>query len=119
MKDSFDDFDSVPSERDDVNEEVTLQSLGAIIKEEREDRSLTIDYMADKTKIRQSYLEGIESGAMDGFHGNVYKRGFVKCYLDSMGMMELWPYYDDLLKEHPTKIDLEGHPSPGGFYPSN
>lgn len=117
MKDSFDDFDSVASERSDVHGEVSLQSLGAIVREEREAKGLTIDYMADKTKIRQAYLIGIESGAMEGFHGNVYKRGFVKCYLESLDMIDLWPYYDGLLKDRPAKVDLESSPPLGDFTP--
>lgn len=117
MRDSFDDFDSVASEKGDVHGEVSLQSLGAIIKEEREAKGLTIDYMADKTKIRQAYLIGIESGAMEGFHGNVYKRGFVKCYLESLDMIDLWPYYDGLLKDRPAKVDFESTPPLGDFTP--
>ncbi|NCC96266.1 MAG: helix-turn-helix domain-containing protein [Synergistales bacterium] len=117
MRESFDEFDSAASERDDIHGEVSLQSLGAIVKEEREAKGLTIDYMADKTKIRQAYLIGIESGAMEGFHGNVYKRGFVKCYLESLDMIDLWPYYDGLLKDGPSKVDLDATPPLGDFTP--
>ncbi len=117
MRDSFDEFDSAVSDRGDIHGEVSLQSLGSIVKEEREAKGLTIDYMADKTKIRQAYLIGIESGAMEGFHGNVYKRGFVKCYLESLDMADLWPYYDGLLKDGPSKVDLDSTPPLGDFTP--
>lgn len=117
MSHSFDDFDVTVSDRYELEGGVSLQSLGAIIREEREANGLTIDYMADKTKIRQAYLEGIESGTMEGFHGNVYKRGFVKCYLESLDMMDLWPYYDDLLKDRPSRVEPEPASALGDFTP--
>lgn len=119
MKYSIDDIDVTTSERYGLEGDISLQSLGAIIREEREAKELTVDYMADKTKIRQAYLESIELGTMEGFHGNVYKRGFVKCYLESLDMMDLWPYYDGILKDSAPKVDTASSATPplGDFTP--
>ncbi len=118
MKESFEDL-NVRS-MDDPKKEgsgQTLESLGAILREEREAQGFTLSYLADKTKIRQAYLEVIESGTMEGFYGTVYKRGFVKCYLDTLGRLDLWPAYDRLLKDEKRRVEPLSTPPLGEFTP--
>ncbi|PIE55510.1 MAG: hypothetical protein CSA35_00480 [Dethiosulfovibrio peptidovorans] len=93
-------MDGVPKEIGSVKS-LSLESLGSEIRKAREAHELTLDYVADETKIRKQYLEQIESGRIDGFHGEVYCRGFVKKYLSLLGCMDLWPEYDRLLKGTP------------------
>lgn len=118
MNESFDDvrepdrFDDVKS---DNNE--SLASLGDRLREERNRQGFTLDYVADETKIRKSYLESIELGEMDVFNGNVYRRGFVKKYLGFLGRMDLWKSYDSILVENVSDKKPDPQPALGDFTP--
>ena len=46
----------------------------------REARNLTIEQVAEVTKIRTDHLRALEAGDYDVFSAPVYIRGFVRCY---------------------------------------
>jgi len=53
------------------------KSLGAYLKNRREDLGLTLRDVAAKTKIRTTYLEHIENQRLSDLPAPVYLRGFV------------------------------------------
>jgi cytoskeletal protein RodZ len=60
--------------------------LGQFLKERREERGITLDEIAEKTKIGKRYLLAIEDGNFDIIPGEVYLRGFLRKYSLCVGM---------------------------------
>ncbi len=58
-------------------DEARLQ-FGAWLRAARERAGLSIEAIAQETKISKSYISSLESGAMDALPGKVFGRGFVK-----------------------------------------
>lgn len=57
-----------------------LREIGARLREERERRGLSLDDIAQQTKISLTSLQGIESGKSELLPHPVYVRGFIKVY---------------------------------------
>jgi cytoskeletal protein RodZ len=71
-------------------------SIGKILSEKRLELGLSLEEVADATKIRVDYLESIEQERWDFDLPHIYKRGFVKTYaeyleLDLQEIMEICP----------------------------
>jgi len=60
--------------------------VGNTLKEERKKRNLTIEQVAKATKIRSSFLQAIEEGNYEKLPGGSYAHGFVKNYLEFLGL---------------------------------
>lgn len=68
--------------KEKCNLEVTvLQGIGEILKKTREAKGITLDEVAEATKIRSRYLDAIEKEDFQALPGEVYVRGFVTAYL--------------------------------------
>lgn len=63
-----------------------LCQLGALLREERERRGLTLDAVADQTKITRTCLAAIEEGNEDCLPHPVYAKGFIKNYAKLLGL---------------------------------
>ncbi|WP_258110127.1 RodZ domain-containing protein [Alicyclobacillus sp. SP_1] len=63
-----------------------VRDLGQRLKDTRESQGLSLDEVADRTKIRTHYLKALENGEWDFLPGDVYARGFVRSYADVLGM---------------------------------
>ncbi|MGD9610293.1 MAG: helix-turn-helix domain-containing protein [Desulfovibrionaceae bacterium] len=63
-----------------------LRELGALLREERERRGLTIDQVSDKIKITRTCIAAIEDGNEDCLPHPVYAKGFIKNYAKLLGM---------------------------------
>ncbi len=57
-----------------------LKKIGDEIKSTRKASRRQIESISKKTKIRASYLIGIEDGNFEGFNDFIYKKGFIKTY---------------------------------------
>lgn len=60
--------------------------VGEKLKEERTKRGLTVIEVAKATKIRPAFLQAIESGSYNQLPGGSYAHGFVKNYIDYLGL---------------------------------
>lgn len=58
-----------------------MQGIGEILKKAREAKGITLEEVAEATKIRRKYLEAIEQDEFQVLPGEVYARGFVTAYL--------------------------------------
>jgi cytoskeletal protein RodZ len=65
-----------------------LCGVGAYLKEERENRSLTHDQVAQITKLRPNILKAMENEDWDNLPQAVFVRGFVKSYAQALGLDE-------------------------------
>jgi cytoskeletal protein RodZ len=57
-----------------------MSTVAQQLREGREARNLTIQQVADITKIRTDHLRALEEGSYDAFSAPVYIRGFVRSY---------------------------------------
>lgn len=74
-----------------------LADLGNKVKAIREEKGLSLEDVAEVTKIRTNFLEAIEKGVYDNFPGSVYIRGFIKSYLHVLDADDLWPEFKPYL----------------------
>lgn len=63
-------------------------SLGAHLRQKREESGLSIQELAEKTRIRSYYLESIEKGEYHRLPCLPYSRGFVRAYASYVGVDE-------------------------------
>jgi cytoskeletal protein RodZ len=56
------------------------QTIGEILKQEREFHRLTLDELAKKTRIRSEYLQALESNQFDGLPSATFVKGYIRTY---------------------------------------
>ncbi|OYW79533.1 MAG: hypothetical protein B7Z26_07905, partial [Asticcacaulis sp. 32-58-5] len=62
--------------------------LGDILRSAREASNLSLDHVADITRVRRSYLEAFETGALDLMPARPFAIGYVKAYAKALGLDE-------------------------------
>jgi hypothetical protein len=65
---------------------VMADGLGEFLRRERELRQISLDDVAERTKISRRYLEAIEEGQYDRLPGEIFVRGFIRSYAQSVGL---------------------------------
>ena len=65
-----------------------MQGIGEILKKTREEQGITLDEVADATKIRLKYLRALEEERFDQLPGDVYAKGFATAYLKYLGIKD-------------------------------
>lgn len=68
--------------------EGSLESLGARLKKEREQRKITLDDISLSTKIAPRFLVAIEEEQFDQLPGGIFNKGFVRSYAHYLGIDE-------------------------------
>jgi transcriptional regulator with XRE-family HTH domain len=63
-----------------------LQEIGPYLQQEREQRGLTLEEVAEKTRIRPGLISALESAQTQFLPEPVYLRGFIKRYAELMGL---------------------------------
>jgi cytoskeleton protein RodZ len=58
----------------------SMESLGEILRRERERRGLTIDALAEQTRINAAYFRAIEEGDRESLPGGFFYRSFLRQY---------------------------------------
>lgn len=67
---------------------MALSELGAFLQRHREEQGLSIDEIAERTRIRRGYLEAIEGGQWDLLPPGVYTRGLLNTYAKTLGISQ-------------------------------
>jgi len=65
-----------------------LESIGSFLKRRREELGLTLEEIAQSTKINKKYLEAIEADRFDLLPQRVYGKVFVTAYARRMGLTQ-------------------------------
>ena len=65
---------------------VMADGLGEFLRRERELRHISLDDVAERTKISRRYLEAIEEERYDRLPGETFVRGFIRSYAQSIGL---------------------------------
>lgn len=60
--------------------------IGAVLRQARSERGLSLEEVQEATKIRVRYLEGLEREDYDVLPAAVYVRGFLKTYANYLGL---------------------------------
>lgn len=81
-----------------------MESIGDYLKREREIRNITLEEVANATKINIGILRTIEEGQTERFPAAVFVRGFIRCYAQYIGLDP----NDVLLRYHP-QVKTPGH----------
>ncbi|MDL2298168.1 DUF4115 domain-containing protein [Synergistaceae bacterium OttesenSCG-928-D05] len=91
------------------NQMEILKELGQRLAGIREAQGLTIDDIAQHTKIQRRYLTAIEAGELEQLPKGPYVRSFVRQYCEYLSAMDLWSTYDALTKSEPqaSRASLE------------
>ena len=65
---------------------IMADGLGEFLRRERELRHISLDDVAERTKISRRYLEAIEEERYDHLPGETFVRGFIRSYAQSVGL---------------------------------
>lgn len=63
-----------------------LTSIGGVLRQTREEQSLSLERLSSKTLIRPSLMAAIESANLEQLPEPVYVRGLIKRYADILGL---------------------------------
>lgn len=85
--------------------------LGDLLKNTREEKGLTLDDLAQETKIQKRYLIDLEEEDFDDLPGKVYARGFLKTYANALGLDEklILHMHEELTGEKKLDNDIAEH----------
>jgi cytoskeletal protein RodZ len=72
-----------------------MESIGHFLRTERELRQLSLEELAQTTRIPIRSLQLLEDDRLDGLPGDVFVRGFVKSYAKAVGLAS-----DDALRRY-------------------
>lgn len=61
-------------------------SVGARLRQRREELGLTLPELESRTRVRLSFLQSLEEDRFDGFPGDAYLFGFLKSYAEALGL---------------------------------
>lgn len=65
-----------------------MPSFGAKLKQQREQRDVTLDEISQTTKIGTRFLRALEEDRFDQLPGGIFNKGFVRAYARCVGMDE-------------------------------
>lgn len=68
------------------NEDQKLAQLGKQLRLKRQEQSLSLENVAEATRIQQRMLQAIEEGDLDELPEPIYIQGFIKQYADTLGL---------------------------------
>ena len=78
------------------------QSIGSVLKDERQRQGLDIHAIEDHTKIRTKYLRALENEDWHVLPGPAYVRGFLRAYAETLGLDA-----DALVDEYRSRVEGE------------
>ena len=103
---------------DDENVELNLLSTGESLRRAREQKGLSLEDIAKKTRIPQRHLAAIESGDFDALPGRTYAIGFAKSFARTVGLSDA-----AIGSQLRTEMDEQGHGAyqaeSSGYAPAN
>lgn len=62
------------------------REFGASLRHERERRGISLDEIAEQTKVSASLLSGLERGDLSRWPAGIFRRAFVRSYATAVGM---------------------------------
>jgi len=62
-----------------------VEAFGEQLRMAREERGMTVEAICDATKVSARHIRALEAGVLGELPGGVFRRGFVRSYLDALG----------------------------------
>lgn len=62
-----------------------MKTVGEVLSRVRKEKGLTIEQIAEKTKIRQKFITAIEENAFENLPSSAVAQGFIKNYAEYLG----------------------------------
>lgn len=84
-----------------------MKEIGELLRNTRLEKGLSLKDIQMETKIRQKYLEALEQGDFKVIPGEVYLKGFLRCYASALGLdgLELVERYKALQAGEPKPVE--------------
>jgi|TARA_R110002074_G_scaffold45858_11_gene118481 cytoskeleton protein RodZ len=103
---------------DDENVELNLHNTGQLLRRAREQKGLSLEDIAKKTRIPHRHLASIESGDFEALPGRTYAIGFAKSYARTVGLSDA-----SIGSQLRAEMDEQGHTAypaeSSGYAPAN
>ena len=103
---------------DEESGELNLLSTGETLRRAREQKNLSLEDIAKKTRIPQRHLAALESGDFEALPGRTYAIGFAKSYARMVGLIDA-----TIGSQLRAEMDEQGHgayqPESSGYAPAN
>ena len=82
-----------------------METLGQLLKREREFQGVTLETLSHATKMSHSLLENLEEDRREALPKGAFLKGFIKSYCKNIGLEpeEIFAKYGDLFSE-PLKV---------------
>jgi hypothetical protein len=77
-------------------------TLGPYLRRERERRGLALRTISENTKVSIGLLEGLEADDISRWPGGIFRRAFVRCYAQCVGLD-----VDDVIRRFETQFPTE------------
>jgi cytoskeleton protein RodZ len=87
--------------------EVPASGLGERLRKARESRGLTIDHVAEITKVQSRTLRAIEREEFAHLPGGIYRRGHVRAYAAAVGLDSA-----ECSREYAARFEIQPGPEP-------
>lgn len=79
--------------------------FGHSLRRERERRGITLEAVADETKVSATLLAGLEDDDLSRWPSGIFRRGFVKAYAEAIGL-DASIVVADFLRHFPDQISV-------------
>ena len=78
--------------------DILMQTLGQYFKKVRAEKKISLEDVADKTKVNLLFLKALEADQWDQFPDETITKGFIKSYSNFLGIdeKEVWTRYEEL-----------------------
>jgi cytoskeleton protein RodZ len=103
---------TIDTEAGDIARRKSRNSVGALLREARESLNLDLPAAARGLRIRQVYLQGIESDNYSQLPGKTYVLGFLRSYAEFLGLDG-----DDVVARYRQQLDDRDLPAPSLNFP--
>ena len=90
-----------------VVKEVSMpETLGARLRQQREERGIALATIAQQTKIKESLLEGLEKDDLSQWPSKLYRRAFVRAYAQVIGL-DPEVVVQEFVQAHPAPPEVD------------
>ncbi len=89
-----------------------MESFGARLKREREQRKITLDDVSVSTKIATKFIVALEEEHFDQLPGGIFNKGFVRAYARHLGLDENQAIADFVAASAPSLPEIPPEETP-------
>lgn len=91
-----------------MGREGDLAAFGDDLRRAREERGVAVEAISEATKVPAKHIRALEAGALKELPGGVFRRGFVRSYLNVLGLEQ-----DPWMKRFEESCRESGMADPG------